>query len=108
MNYRVVIQPRALGQLDQQYGFIAKENPVAAARWFNHFVDAIEGLAHFLERCPVARESELAGREIRQLLFGRRAGVHRVYFVIEHDTVRILCIRHSARLDAPLGDLQNE
>ncbi len=31
MNYRVIIQIRALTQLDEQYGFIAKENSLAAA-----------------------------------------------------------------------------
>lgn len=107
MTYRVIFQPRALANLEEQYHYIANDSPEAAARWFNRFVHALEGLARFPERCPVARESHLAGREICQLLFGKRSGVRRAYFVIEDDTVRILCIRHSAQTDAAPGDLSD-
>lgn len=108
MKYRVIFQPRALAQLEEEYRYITQANPIAAARWFNRFVAALEGLADFPQRCPVARESEAAGREIRQLLFGKRSGVRRAYFVIEHDTVRILSIRHSARVDATPEELLGE
>lgn len=108
MKYRVIFQPRALAQLEEQYRHIAQANPIAAARWFNRFVSTLEGLASFPERCAIARESETAGREIRQLFFGKRAGVRRAYFVIDGETVRILSIRHAARDDAPLEDLLDE
>lgn len=108
MSYRVTFQPRALANLEAQYQYIAEHNPTAAARWFNGIVKALEGLADFPERCPIARESEIAGREIRQLLYGRRSGVRRAYFAIENDTVRILCIRHAAQAEVPLEDLLDE
>ena len=108
MTYRVLFQPRALDNLDEQYQYIARQSPDAAARWFNSFINALESLKEFPERCAVARESEQAGREVRQLLFGKRGGVRRAYFVIENDTVRILCIRHSAQSDAAPEDLIDE
>jgi len=108
MSYRVVFQPRAIANLDEQYQYIAKDNPAAAAQWFNRFVDALEGLSKFPERCPVAPESELVGREIRQFLFGKRSGARRACFAIDGDTVRILCIRHSAQQEASLEDLLGE
>ena len=108
MKRRVIFQPRALEQLEEQYQELAKQNSQAAATWFNRFVAALQSLDQMPERCPVARESELVGKEIRQLLFGKRAGKRRVFFAIEADTVRILAIRHSARSDIPLEDLLND
>jgi len=61
MKYRVIFQPRALQNLEEQYQHIAKQNAAAAAKWFNQFVAALDGLAHSPERCGIARESELAG-----------------------------------------------
>jgi plasmid stabilization system protein ParE len=74
MKYRIIFQPRALQNLEDQYQHIAKHNARAAANWFNMFVAALEGLSEMPERCAVARESELVGKEIRQFLFGKRAG----------------------------------
>ena len=105
MNYRVILQPRALAQLEEQYETIAKESPTAAARWFNGFVTALDGLSDFPQSYPVAAESRIVGREVRQLLFGKRTGIRRAYFVIVDDTVRILSIRHSARNDATHDEL---
>jgi plasmid stabilization system protein ParE len=105
MNYRVIFQPRALADLEEQYQYIAGHNLTAAVNWFNNFVESLEGLSIFPQRCPIARESEQSGREIRQFLYGKRAGMRRAYFVIEDDTVRILCIRHAAQRDIPLEDL---
>ena len=108
MNYRVIFQPRALQDLEDQYQHIAKVYPRAAANWFNRFVTAIEGLSQFPERCPIARESELVGKEIRQFLFGKRQGVRRAIFVIDEQTVRILSIRHASQSDIAPEDLLNE
>ena len=108
MKYRVIIQPRALENLAEQYQHIAAQNPRAATNWFNRFVSALEGLSQFPERCAIARESELLGKEIRQFLFGKRAGMRRVFFVIEDDAVRVLAIRHSAQSDISQGDLSDD
>jgi plasmid stabilization system protein ParE len=105
MKYHVIFQPRALQNLEGQYQHIASHNPRAAARWFNRFVTALEGLSQFPERSPIARESDLTGREIRQLLFGKRQGVRRAFFVIEQQTVRILSIRHASQSEIDPDDL---
>jgi plasmid stabilization system protein ParE len=76
-----------------------------AAKWYNRLLSAIKGLSHSPQRCGLARESEITGREIRQLLFGRRSGKRRVLFVIKQDEVHILGIRHSAQSDAPPEEL---
>ncbi|MBL9124352.1 MAG: type II toxin-antitoxin system RelE/ParE family toxin [Planctomycetaceae bacterium] len=91
-----------------QHRDIAQQSPEIADRWFNRFVAAIESLAHHPERCPIARESAQLGREIRQLLFGQRGGVRRVYFVIVSDEVHVLCVRHAAQTDITAEDLLDE
>jgi plasmid stabilization system protein ParE len=62
----------------------------AARRWFNDLERKIKSrLTSMPESCPVAPESGLRGREVRQLLHGR----YRVLFTIEDNLVRVLYIR---------------
>jgi plasmid stabilization system protein ParE len=97
MKYNLIIQPPALADLDEAYRWIAERSPENAAHWFNGFLEALHRLEQFPDRCGVAPESEQVGREIRQLLYGRRAGVYRALFVVEKDEVHVLHIRHAAR-----------
>lgn len=66
-------------------------------RWFRALRDAIESLAEFPERCPLAPESALFPFEVRHLLYGHRPHVYRILFTFELDTVYILHIRHGRR-----------
>jgi plasmid stabilization system protein ParE len=70
---------------------------MAAERWLDGIEDAILSLREFPNRCPLARESREFPEEIRQFLYGRRAGKYRILFVIRNDEVRILHVRHGAR-----------
>lgn len=108
MKYRVIMQPLAKRELAVQYEFISRQSPRDADRWFNRFLLAIEGLSTFPERCSMARESTIAGCEVRQLLFGKGQGVRRALFVIQESTVRVLCIRHAARGEATVDELFGE
>jgi plasmid stabilization system protein ParE len=97
MKYKLIIQPPAMADLDEAYQWIAERSPENAVHWFNRFVEALHTLEQFPSRCAVAPESENVGREIRQLIYGRRAGAYRALFVIQNDEVHILHIRHAAR-----------
>ena len=97
MKYKLIIQPSALADLDEAYRWIAERSPENAARWFNRFLESLSTLEQSPKRCSVAPESEQIGREIHQLLYGRRGGVYRALFVIEKDEVHVLHIRHAAR-----------
>jgi plasmid stabilization system protein ParE len=97
MNYKLIIQPPAMTDLDDAYCWIAEESPENAVRWFNRFLDALSTLKQSPMRCSIAPESKGIGREIRQLLYGRRGGVYRALFVIEKDEVHVLHIRHASR-----------
>ena len=74
-KYRLIIQPPALDDLDEAYQWIREQAPEAAARWFNGFVEALNTLATFPDRCGLAPENDAVEAAIRQLLYGRRSGV---------------------------------
>jgi plasmid stabilization system protein ParE len=97
MNYKLIIQPQAIADLDEAYRWIAERSPENAARWFNRFLERLQTLKRFPDRCDVAPESKEIGQVIRQLLYGRRGGVYRAMFVVRGQEVHVLHIRHAAR-----------
>ena len=97
MKYRVVIETRAVRDIDEALGWIAGRSPVAAGRWLNAIEAEIHSLAHFPERCPRAREDGRFRYELRQLVDGRRHGRYRVIFTIRGNEVHVLHVRHGAK-----------
>lgn len=107
-EYRLIIQPPAFEDLDAAYQWIHERAPEAAARWFNGFVDALNSLMKSPERCGLAPENDAVEPEIRQLLYGRRSGIHRAIFTITGGDVRVLHIRHAAREPLSAEDLAED
>ncbi len=107
-RYRLIIQPPALDDLDEAYLWIKQQSSEAAARWFNGFVDALNSLTISPERCGLAPENDTVEPEIRQLLYGRRSGVYRALFMVTHNEVRILHIRHAARQTLTSAEMKND
>jgi plasmid stabilization system protein ParE len=97
MTYRVIIQPNAEAELDAAFEYRRARAPQAATRWFAGFVDAINSLAEFPERCPFAPENGHFPEEIRQLLYGTRREAFRILFTIQGDAMHVLHIRHGAQ-----------
>ena len=97
MKYKLIIQPLALGELEEAYCWIAERSPENAARWFNRFLDALDTLNEHPQRCGLAPENDYVEQEIRQLLYGKRSGVYRALFTVREQEVRVLHIRHAAR-----------
>ena len=97
MNYRVEVTSTAKADVAEAYLWISGHSAVRAARWFNRLMEAAASLEAHPERCPLAPESEAAGREIRQLLYGKRNSIYRILFEVRGDTVYVLHIRHGAR-----------
>ena len=53
-------------------------------------------------RCPLIPEAEEIGRDIRQLLYGKRSGIRRIIFDIQEQSdegphVRVLRVWHGSR-----------
>lgn len=114
MAYRVRISRSAKADADDAYGWMEKQYSEAQAiRWFNGLADAVDSLAEFPSRCPLAPESEEIGLEIRQLLYGKRSATYRIVFAIKPDIasyegmVQVYSIRHSARYKIKVSALDD-
>ena len=82
---------------------IKEFSPATAGQWYEGLLKAIFSLENFPERCPIALESDDIGKELRQLLYGKRGRVYKIFFsimrdeVTGEDVVRIYRIWYSAR-----------
>lgn len=106
MSHRVIIQPGAFDDLDEAYEYLSTRYSVqTATAWYNGFLDALYSLSENPLRFGYARENYKFAAEIRQLLYRRHQNVHHALYTVENDTVRILCIRHSAQRDVRPEDI---
>lgn len=96
MSFKVVIQPNAAEEIEATYRYLASQVPETAARWFNGLEEAIYSLEKHPGRCALAPENDAVGREIRQLLYGRRNRKYRVLFTLQGSEVHVLHFRHWA------------
>ena len=67
-------------------------------RWSLALQKAVEGLAIFPSRYPLAPENTGFSFEVRQLLYGRKPHIYRVLFTVQGETVYVLHLRHGRRL----------
>lgn len=95
MNYQVVIQPTAFQEIETSYRWMCDNlSSEVANNWYYELQDAIASLQKFPNRCAIAPEAKVIGREIRQLWTGKKRK-YRVLFVVEEGVVAILHVRHS-------------
>ncbi len=112
MAYRVDISLPALADAEQGYLWLKERSPETAGDWYEGLLATIFSLENSPTRCPLAPESDDLGREIRQLLYGKRGRVYRVLFAIlrdekaGEDVVRIFRIWHSARARAEASEIK--
>jgi len=106
MSYRIAISEAAEAEVEALYLWILRRSPERAAAWYEGLLAAINSLADFPRRCPLARENDRFDQEIRQLLYGTARSACRILFTIleptgaeDEPTVRILHIRHAAQRD---------
>lgn len=66
---------------------------------------AVDTLELQPERCSRAAEAEDVGRDIRELLLGKRRGTYRILFEVHGRNVYILRVWHSARDAFTASDL---
>lgn len=97
MKYRVELTAAALVDIEAAYRWYFERSPEAAERWRRRLLRAVARLESNPRRCAVAPESTMVNVEIRELIFGRRTGVYRVFFTIQADVVYIVHVRHAAR-----------
>lgn len=99
MAYRVELSPRAQGDLDRIYERILGVAPCRGTIWFDRFEQEIQSLSSLPERYPVLPRHSTSARIVRQLLFGRRRHVYRIFYTIIGEAVWVIHVRHGARRD---------
>lgn len=104
MTYRVEIDPQAVTEIETAFLWLRERAPAEAVEWFNSVHQAIASLQELPERCPLAPENDAFPEEIRQLLYGKRRGAYRILFTVTGDVVRVLRVRHGARLHLETDD----
>jgi plasmid stabilization system protein ParE len=99
MSYRVILQPRAVRDLQAAARclFDRSRSSATARRWLSGIRRKIDTLKVSPERCPADPDSDAYGGEVRMLLYGKRPGTYRILFTIQGREVHILAIRHAAR-----------
>lgn len=102
--FDVIFTPRAEAQLIASYLYLRRQAPQAAANWLNRIQTAINTLDTTPERCPVSPDSERAGYEMRELLFGKRQSTFRILFAIRGNVVFVLFIRRASRGPIPADE----
>ena len=99
MSYQVLIQPNAFQEIETSYRWMCDNlSAEVANNWYYELQDAIASLKEFPNRCSIAPEASVIGREIRQLWVGKRRK-YRVLFVVSENTVAILHVRNSRQSD---------
>ena len=97
MAYRVELTPLAQEDLKRIYATVVREAPYRGPVWFDRFERAILSLSNFPERCMIVPSLSTSEQPVRQLLFGRRRRVYRIYFAVFEGVVRVVHVRHGAR-----------
>jgi plasmid stabilization system protein ParE len=108
MTWCVIIQPRALRDLDEAYQYLSSHYSVeTAATWYTGFLETLYSLDENPLRFGFARENGSFDIEIREVLYRRHRSVHRALYTVQGDAVRILCVRHSAQNDVMPDDVSD-
>jgi plasmid stabilization system protein ParE len=96
VTYRVIITPRAGADLERIHDYIAKDSPQNAQAMVKRILDALEPLKQFPNRTVAQRQATGLRHPVRML----PVKPYTIYFRVidEFNAVRILHIRHAARL----------
>lgn len=101
MPRQLILSRRATADLDAAFRYRAARAPAAAQRWYERLRAAIAGLSDPTVSHPAA---EVGGdRDIRELLFGKRPAVYRIWYEVDGDTVTVHRVLHAAQ-DTPGPD----
>jgi plasmid stabilization system protein ParE len=100
-RYKVLIPESVKVALRQQVDYIITNQhaPSIASEWIDGIIKAVESLAEFPDRCSIAPENlhikKGSKLVVRHFIYKR---TFRIIFMVVKDEVRILNVKHSARL----------
>lgn len=100
MIFRIEFTDVADMEVQDAFLWLLGRSLVQAGRWQEGLEKAVNSLAEFPTRCPLAPEHAIFDVEVRQMLYRS----YRILFTLvdtdqdgSADTVRILHVRHAAR-----------
>jgi len=105
VRHTVYIFPLAMADMRAAVIWLGRKSPSSAAQLRDRLLRAIRSLATSPDRCPLADEAADLGLDLRELLFKRGRSVYRILFIIEGQTVNVLCVRNNAQDRLTAGDL---
>jgi plasmid stabilization system protein ParE len=108
MIYKVVLTPQAESDIEDSFTFIANGgSPKIAAKWLRKLKSEIASLSEMPNRCSMSPEAEKFGVELRQLIFGKANGTHRIIYRIDEPKleVHVIAVRHTARDEISIEDV---
>jgi hypothetical protein len=99
MNYRVDISIPALQDAETGFLWIRQFSRDSAKMWYEGLLEAVFSLEENPQRCSIAKESEFIERELRQLIYGKKTQMYKIYFEIkeEEKVVRVYRIWHTSK-----------
>jgi plasmid stabilization system protein ParE len=101
MTYRVLIAPRAEGDLKRTYRYLRSTAPEAARGWIKGIRRTIQSVEKYPERGRLAPESASFGEPVRELFYGRgNRGTYRILYTVMGKTVFVVHVRHGSMLPA--------
>jgi plasmid stabilization system protein ParE len=90
MTYQLVLTREAQVDAIEICYWLSETSVEFVLRWYADFEDAVDSLQTFPLRCPLARDSQVERRDVRQLLFGQ----YRLLFAVEGNVVTVLNVFH--------------
>ncbi len=89
---KIVWAPLAVDRMEEAVRFIAQDKPDAARSWAEQLLARVDQVAQFPESGRIV--PELGRDDIREIVHGS----HRVIYRLAGGEIRILTVRHTARL----------
>ena len=82
MTYKVDISIPALQDAESAFLWVRDFDIDIAKAWYEGLLEAIFTLENHPERCAFAPESNVIGREVRHLIYGKRKQQYRIFFEV--------------------------
>lgn len=92
-EYKVLIYPSAMRDMQEIVEYINTLSPQAAITLYDSIVEKISSLSRMPNRCPAAKDITLKAKGYRYMT----AENYLVFYVIDQDTVQIRRILYSKR-----------
>ncbi|WP_197439832.1 type II toxin-antitoxin system RelE/ParE family toxin [Calycomorphotria hydatis] len=107
--YRIRVMPKARRQIEQiTQWYHEQASSDVAETWYSGLVDSLDALTERPDRFDLAREDDAVPFELRAMLYGSgKKRNYRVLYTIQDTEVVVLAVRHVARRDLTIDDLQD-